>query len=96
MNILPTLVQIISGAAGGNLVGSGFEKLNLGPIGNSLAGLVGGGIFGQLLQSLIGMGGAEAGSDMQIFLTSVAGGASGGAIMTALVGWVKGLLTRSR
>ena len=91
MNVL--LVQLISGVLGGNLVGAGFKYLNLGFPGNSLAGLIGGVSFGQLLQSLTGTRGAEGASEMQIFLVSLAGGALGGALMTAIARWFKGMLS---
>lgn len=91
MNVL--FVQFISGLVGGNLVGAGFKYLNLGYLGNSLTGVIGGVLFGQLLQSLTGTGGTEGASDMQIFLISLAGGALGGALMTAIAGWLKGMLS---
>ena len=87
MNVL--LVQFISGLVGGNLVGAGFKYLDLGFLGNSLAGMIGGVLFGQLLQSFTGTGGIEGASDMQIFLISLAGGA----LMAAIAGWLKGMLS---
>jgi uncharacterized membrane protein YeaQ/YmgE (transglycosylase-associated protein family) len=93
MNTL--LLQLISGAAGGNILVAGFKNLGLGFIGSTLAGMIGGVLFGQLLQSLTGMSGDEGASDMQIFLTSLLGSAIGGAVLTAVVSWVKGMFGRS-
>ena len=55
MDIVSLLVQLISGAAGGNIAGSLFKNLNLGTLGNSLAGLVGGGLGSNLLNSAMGI-----------------------------------------
>src|SRR5262245_8883555 len=47
MNIVALIIQLISGAAGGNLVGALLKKLDLGTLGNSIAGILGGGLGGQ-------------------------------------------------
>jgi len=51
--LLPLIIQLISGAAGGNVAVALMKNLSLGTLGNSIAGVAGGGIGGQLL-SLIG------------------------------------------
>ena len=38
----PLIIQLISGAVGGNIAGAILKQFNLGPIGNSIAGLIGG------------------------------------------------------
>ncbi len=53
-SLLPLIIQLVSGAAGGNVAGSLMKNLSLGTIGNSLAGILGGGIGGQLL-GMLGM-----------------------------------------
>jgi len=86
MNLTALIIQLIAGALGGNAAGSVAKDVNLGPLGNSLAGAIGGGIGGQVLNAVLGLGGAAAASGMDIgsiasaFLT---GGVSGG--LTALV-----------
>jgi hypothetical protein len=40
--MIPLIIQLISGAVGGNIAGAILKNLNLGPIGNSIAGIVGG------------------------------------------------------
>jgi len=94
MNILPMILQLFSGVVGGNLIGAGFKSLSLGPIVNSIVGLLGGGLCGAFLHSTTGIGVTNNASDLQIFLTSLLGGAAGGALLTALVGWLKGTLSR--
>jgi len=57
------IIQLVSGAVGGNAAGGLFKNLSLGTLGNSIAGIIGGGVGGQLLGPLLGMlgvGGAEA------------------------------------
>ena len=72
-----------------------MPKSSLGTIGNSIAGIVGGGLGGQLL-GMLGVGGdAAAGSmDISSILTSIAGGGVGGGVLMAIVGIVKGLLNK--
>jgi uncharacterized membrane protein YeaQ/YmgE (transglycosylase-associated protein family) len=95
MNMLPLIIQLISGAVGGNIAGAVLKNFNLGPIGNSIAGLIGGGIGGQLLGMLTSGGAAAAmssagsGLDMSSILSSVGGGGVGGAIVMAIVGLIK-------
>ncbi|MEY2608109.1 MAG: hypothetical protein QOH31_5963 [Verrucomicrobiota bacterium] len=45
--IINLIIQLLSGAAGGNIIGNILKQYNLGPIGNSIAGIVGGGLGGQ-------------------------------------------------
>ena len=44
MDITNLIIQAVSGAVGGNVAGAAMKDKSLGPVGNSLAGLVGGGI----------------------------------------------------
>jgi hypothetical protein len=86
MNLTALIIQLIAGALGGTAAGNLSKDTNLGPLGNSIAGAVGGGVGGQILNAVLGLGGAAATSGMDIgsvvsaFLT---GGVSGG--LTALV-----------
>jgi hypothetical protein len=86
MDVTSLIIQLISGAIGGNAAGSVAKDTGLGPLGNTIAGALGGGVGGQILNSLLGLGGAAATSGLDIgtivsaFLT---GGVSGG--LTALV-----------
>ena len=86
------ILQLVSGMACGNIAGSGLPRLSLGGIGNSLVGFVGGGMGGHVIQSLCVNGFNP--SDMQVFLTSVLGGAFGGAILTLFVGLIAASLHR--
>ena len=86
MDLSSLIIQLISGAIGGNAAGALAKDTSLGTLGNSIVGALGGGVGGQILNSLLGLGGAAAASGLDIgtivsgFLT---GGVSGG--LTALV-----------
>ena len=90
MDIASLAIQLVSGAVGGNAAGAALKKLSLGTVGNSIVGILGGGLGGQLL-GMLGMGGTEAAGsmDMSSILSSVAGGGVGGAVLMALVGFIK-------
>ena len=81
-SLLPIIIQLISGAVGGNVAGSLLKNLSLGTVGNSIAGIVGGGIGGQLL-SFIGAGGLDG------IVGSLASGGVGGALLMAIIGAIK-------
>ena len=92
---LPLIIQLISGAVGGNVAGKLLKNLDLGTIGNSIAGLLGGGLGGQLL-GVLGVGvSTDAGAlDVASILTSVAGGGVGGGVLMAIVGALKKSMAR--
>jgi len=81
-SLLPIIIQLVSGAAGGNVAGALMKNLSLGTVGNSVAGIIGGGIGGQLL-SFVGAGGLDG------IAGSLASGGVGGAVVMAGVGLVK-------
>jgi uncharacterized membrane protein YeaQ/YmgE (transglycosylase-associated protein family) len=68
MNLVALIIQLISGAVGGNVAGSVLKQYDLGALGNSVAGIVGGGIGGQLLTMLLG---AAPQQRLAVILTSV-------------------------
>ncbi len=59
---LPLIIQLISGAVGGNLAGSLMKNLSMGSLWNSIVGILGGGLGGKVL-GMLGLGGAEAAAD---------------------------------
>ena len=40
-SLLPLIIQLVSGAVGGNVAGSLMKKFSLGTLGNSLVGILG-------------------------------------------------------
>lgn len=92
MEILPLIIQLASGAVGGNLAGKLMPKASMGTIGNSITGILGGGVGGYLL-GMLGMGGAEGASmDMSNILTTIAGGGVGGGVLMTVIGYIKGMM----
>jgi uncharacterized membrane protein YeaQ/YmgE (transglycosylase-associated protein family) len=98
-NIIGLIIQLISGAAGGNIAGALFKNISLGTLGNSIAGIVGGGLGGQILQALLGAGaagaGATAGLDLGSIISQVAGGGVGGGILMAIVGLIRSMMSKT-
>jgi uncharacterized membrane protein YeaQ/YmgE (transglycosylase-associated protein family) len=54
MNIISLIIEAISGAVGGNVAGAAMKENSLGTLGNSIAGILGGGAGGMILQSIVG------------------------------------------
>ncbi len=95
MDIVPLLIQLVSGAVGGNAAGATTKKFDLGILGNSLAGILGGGIGGTLLQSLLGASASPDGSmDIGSILSSIAGGGVGGGVIMVIIGAIKNMLAK--
>jgi hypothetical protein len=90
MNIISLIIEAISGAVGGNVAGAAMKDNSLGTMGNSIAGIVGGGLGGTILHMVMGTAAAGGGSlDLTTILSNVAGGGVGGAILMAIVGIIK-------
>lgn len=88
------ILSLISGAVGGDVAGGALKKFDLGILGNSVAGIAGGGIGGQIL-GLLGAGGIPAGDaaagglDIGSIIGSIASGGVGGGALLAIIGIVK-------
>ncbi len=87
-NLLPLIIQLISGAVGGNIAGALMKKLSLGGLGNSLVGILGGGIGGQLLSTLgVSAGGGTGG--IGNIIGDIGSGGVGGAVLLVIIGLLK-------
>lgn len=84
-SLIPLLVQLLSGAVGGNVAGAILKSVSLGTLGNSLAGVLGGGVGGQLVGALLG----EAAEGL---IGQVLGGAVGGALVLILAGFLRRMM----
>lgn len=87
-SLLPLIIQLLSGAVGGNLAGSLFKNLSLGTLWNSVAGIAGGGLGAGILGA-IGIGGGDAAMTATGILSSIAGGGVGGGVVMAIIGFIK-------
>ena len=94
MNLTTLIIQLICGALGGNAAGSLLKKQSLGPLGNSIAGLIGGPLGGQILGMLTG-GAAAAGGGLDVasIISSVLGGGVGGGVLMAIIGLIRSAMS---
>jgi hypothetical protein len=96
--IIPLLMQLIGGAAGGHGVGALLKNANLSAILRTVLGAVGGVGGGQLaalipmLQQLLG---DQAGTGGQI-VGNAGAGAVGGALLTLVVGLIKQSMSKTQ
>ena len=89
------IIQIIAGAIGGNIAGSALKDYSLGTVGNSIAGLIGCGIGGQILQALVpALAQTASTTDWGAVLGQVAGGGVGGAILMIIAGVIKNMTAK--
>jgi uncharacterized membrane protein YeaQ/YmgE (transglycosylase-associated protein family) len=95
MDIATLLVQIVSGAVGGNAAGTVMKKFSLGTVGNTVVGILGGGFGGQILGMLGAGDGGDGAMSAGSIVTSVASGGVGGAALLAIVGAIKGAMGKS-
>jgi hypothetical protein len=86
------LMNLVAGAIGGNAAGKASPTFDLGTLGNTISGLVGGGVLGQLIPLVLpAISAAAQGGNLSIggILTHLIGGGAGGAILTAIIGALK-------
>ena len=79
------IVALISGGVGGNIAGALLKNFSLGPVGNTIVGVLGGGL-GQQLLSATGM------LQSSGMVGAIGGSAVGGAVLMAIVGIVKNMM----
>ena len=90
--LISLVVQIISGAVGGNL--AGMSKQSLGTGLNTLIGGVGGLVLGQIVSVLTGTSSGEA-LDVAAVGSNIVGGGIGGLVLTWVVGFIKQKLAKT-
>jgi hypothetical protein len=100
--IVPILVQLIAGGAGGNVIGQIVKSLNLGPAGNTIVGAIGGVVGTWLagripgLDSLVGAAASTAGGlDMGALAGQGAAGLVSGGVLTAIAGLIKSSMAKA-
>lgn len=91
MDIVNLLISLVSGAVGGNVAGAAMKDKSLGTLGNSLAGILGGGVGGAILQFLGLVAGSAQGGGLNLtsIVEDIAGGGVGGAVLLAVVSLIK-------
>ena len=103
--LLPILVQLIGGGVGGNVIGQIVKSLNLGPMGNTIVGAIGG-FAGTWLASKVpgldalvggaaGTAGAAGGLDIGALAGQGVTGLVSGGVLTAIAGLIKSSMAKA-
>jgi hypothetical protein len=94
-DIVNLALQCLAGLAGGTAVGKFAESFSSGPIGNTIAGVIGGFAGGSWLGPLL-TGAATFASGQAVsadgLATDIAGGGVGGILLTLIVGTLRKML----
>ncbi|HQV32289.1 MAG TPA: hypothetical protein PKV71_10455 [Calditrichia bacterium] len=86
------IINLLGGAVGGNLAGAALKNLSLGTLWNSVVGILGGGLGGQLLSMLgVFVGGGGSAMDLGNIIGNVASSGVGGAVLLAIVGFIRNM-----
>lgn len=96
MDIVNFVVSLASGAVGGNAGGAALSEKNLGPVVNTILGLIGGGGADFIMKALgflhtagASTGTAATGFDLTALLMTIGAGAVGGGALTVIVTLIK-------
>jgi len=93
--MIPLIINLVTGAVGGNVAGALFKNINLGTLWNSVAGIAGGGLGAGVLQAIgMGGGGGEGSLEIGNIIASVASGGLGGGGLMAIIGAVKNMMAK--
>jgi hypothetical protein len=92
--IVNLIIQLVAGVLGGNAAGASLKDYNLGAVGNTIAGAIGGVGGGQILQTLIPAMAGVAGGDLDVgsIVGQLVGGGASGAVLTLIAGAVKNMM----
>ncbi|MDB5538318.1 MAG: hypothetical protein JWQ89_45 [Devosia sp.] len=102
--VVSILVQLIGGAIGGNGIAAVLKQVNLGPVGNTIAGAIGGWLGTWLAAQIPGLAGLVGGAAVAagtggLDIGALAGqglvGIIGGGILTTIAGLVKNATMKS-
>lgn len=87
------IIQLLSGAIGGNVAGKVMPKFDLGTLWNSVAGVVGGGLGAQIIGAIL-PGLLSGGLNVSGIVSSIAAGGAGGGVLLALVGVIRSMMQK--
>ena len=95
MDIVNLIITLVSGAIGGNVAGKAMGDKDLGVVGNSISGIIGGGAGDFILKALGVLASAGATSattgnfDIGSILANVGVSGVSGAVLTAIIAFIK-------
>lgn len=95
MDMVGMIINLVSGAVGGNIAGGALKDKTLGAIGNTIAGAIGGAAGAYIMQAVglldaVGMANLTMGS----VLGYVGSSAVGGGVLTAIAGMIKNAMSK--
>lgn len=97
--IVEIILQLLGGAVGGNAVGGLIKKLSLGPIGNSIVGMLGGFAANYLAARYLGPSvpttpapAPAVPGGFQDVLSNILVGLGGGGVLTGVIGAVRSMM----
>ncbi|SLM49069.1 conserved protein of unknown function [Nitrospira japonica] len=93
MDTTGLIINLISGAVGGNAAGAAMPDKSLGTLGNSLAGLLGGGVGGAIIEALAPA--LSQGGDLGSIIGNIAGGGVGGGLLMIVASLVKNAFAKA-
>ena len=96
--MLSTIIGLASGALGGNVAGGILKNASMGPLWNSVVGILGGGLGASVLGMIspsIGAAAASGSMDVGSILASVGGGVAGGGILMTIIGFIKKAMNKA-
>lgn len=94
--IINLVIQLLSGLGAGNATGAALKEKGMGTLGNSIAGLAGGGLggLGAGLIEKFSSSGLMNGLDFGSIIGSILGGGIGGSVLTLIASYVKKALEK--
>lgn len=100
MDWISLIISLVSGAVGGNAAGKLLKNFDMGTLWNSVAGIVGGGIGGQIVSALgIDPGAATAelsgSGSLGSIVSQIGGGGVGGALLLVIASYAKKLIAKA-
>ena len=97
--MLNLIISLVAGAIGGNGAAAVLKNMSLGTAGNSIVGIIGGGIGGKLLGMMGAAPDAAAavagGTDFGAIIGQLVAGGVGGGVLLVVVGALKGMMAKS-
>ncbi len=94
MDYVQIIISLLSGAAGGNLAGKLMKNFSLGTLGNSIVGILGGGLGSTILSNLTGMETGDSAMTISGVIGSILSGGVGGGVLMAIIGVIKNLFNK--
>lgn len=91
MELMPLIIQIVTGIVGGHAVSGALKQTALGTIGRSIAGSIGG-VGGTAILASLGAG--DLTSAMGALAGSAISGVAGGGIVSGGIGAILGMLKK--